>query len=34
MARLVSTSFGETNLSLEHWQLVKELERLRMERLK
>ncbi|WRX12233.1 Mini-chromosome maintenance complex-binding protein - like 1 [Theobroma cacao] len=34
MARLVSTSFGETSLSMEHWQMVKELERLRMERLK
>ncbi|XP_022743028.1 mini-chromosome maintenance complex-binding protein isoform X2 [Durio zibethinus] len=34
MARLVSSSFGETCLSLEHWQMVKELERLRRERLK
>ncbi|KAJ4970296.1 hypothetical protein NE237_003395 [Protea cynaroides] len=34
MARLMSVSFGETCLSLEHWQMVKELERLRLERLK
>ncbi|XVE90970.1 hypothetical protein DITRI_Ditri20bG0118200 [Diplodiscus trichospermus] len=34
MARLVSSSFGESCLSLEHWQMVKELERLRRERLK
>ncbi|KAL5732986.1 hypothetical protein ACOSQ2_032678 [Xanthoceras sorbifolium] len=34
MGRLVSASYGETALSLEHWQMVKELERLRMERLK
>ncbi|KAJ7965139.1 Mini-chromosome maintenance complex-binding protein [Quillaja saponaria] len=34
MARLVSASFGETCLSLEHWQMVKELERMRKERLK
>ncbi|XP_068641394.1 mini-chromosome maintenance complex-binding protein [Aristolochia californica] len=34
MARLMTASFGETNLSLEHWQMVKELERLRKERLK
>ncbi|XP_043703405.1 mini-chromosome maintenance complex-binding protein [Telopea speciosissima] len=34
MARLMSVSFGETCLSLEHWQMVKELERLRQERLK
>ncbi|OIW20034.1 hypothetical protein TanjilG_31952 [Lupinus angustifolius] len=33
MGRLMSLSFGETNLSLEHWQMVKELERLRRERL-
>lgn len=33
MGRLMSVSFGETCLSLEHWQMVKELERLRMERL-
>ncbi|KAL1823930.1 hypothetical protein ACET3Z_010708 [Daucus carota] len=32
MGRLVSMSFGETCLSLEHWQMVKELERLRCER--
>ncbi|KAF5467528.1 hypothetical protein F2P56_017347 [Juglans regia] len=34
MGRLMSLSFGETCLSLEHWQMVKELERLRRERLK
>ncbi|GMH27107.1 hypothetical protein Nepgr_028950 [Nepenthes gracilis] len=34
MGRLMSLSFGETSLSLRHWQLVKELERLRKERLK
>ncbi|PSS33259.1 Mini-chromosome maintenance complex-binding protein [Actinidia chinensis var. chinensis] len=34
MGRLMSVSFGETCLSLEHWQMVKELERLRRERLK
>ncbi|KAM1141697.1 hypothetical protein FF1_041558 [Malus domestica] len=34
MGRLMSMSFGETSLSLEHWQMVKELERLRRERLK
>ncbi|GAB4827687.1 hypothetical protein Ancab_034573 [Ancistrocladus abbreviatus] len=34
MGRLMSLSYGETSLSLEHWQLVKELERLRKERLK
>ncbi|XP_077239151.1 E2F target protein 1 (ETG1) [Tasmannia lanceolata] len=34
MARSMSLSFGETCLSLEHWQMVKELERLRKERLK
>ncbi|GFZ15094.1 E2F target protein 1 [Actinidia rufa] len=33
MGRLLSVSFGETCLSLEHWQMVKELERLRRERL-
>ncbi|KAA8533987.1 hypothetical protein F0562_031504 [Nyssa sinensis] len=33
MGRLMSVSFGETSLSLEHWQMVKELERLRRERL-
>lgn len=32
MGRLMSLSFGETSLSLEHWQMVKELERLRWER--
>ncbi|XAR66020.1 hypothetical protein NMG60_11012059 [Bertholletia excelsa] len=34
MARLMSLSFGETALSLEHWQMVKELERIRKERLR
>lgn len=34
MARLISVSYGETELSLEHWQMMKELERLRKERLK
>ncbi|KAK9282820.1 hypothetical protein L1049_011043 [Liquidambar formosana] len=34
MGRLMSMSFGETCLSLEQWQMVKELERLRRERLK
>ncbi|XP_022890993.1 mini-chromosome maintenance complex-binding protein [Olea europaea var. sylvestris] len=33
MGRLISTSFGETCLTMEHWQMVKELERLRRERL-
>ncbi|KAH7841269.1 hypothetical protein Vadar_027775 [Vaccinium darrowii] len=32
MSRLMSASFGETCMSLEHWQMVKELERLRRER--
>ncbi|KAL6581274.1 hypothetical protein OROMI_007197 [Orobanche minor] len=32
MGRLMSVSFGETCLSMEHWQMVKELERLRKER--
>nr|GEY52971.1 hypothetical protein [Tanacetum cinerariifolium] len=34
MGRLMSVSFGETCLSNEHWQMVKEMERLRKERLK
>ncbi|KAI4306951.1 hypothetical protein L6164_030188 [Bauhinia variegata] len=34
MGRLISLSFGETCLSLEHWEMVKELEKLRRERLK
>nr|VDD15795.1 unnamed protein product [Brassica oleracea] len=34
MARMMSVSYGETSLSLEHWQMVLELERLRKERLK
>lgn len=33
MGRLVSISFGEISLTLEHWQMAKELERLRRERL-
>ncbi|KAH6773875.1 E2F target protein 1 [Perilla frutescens var. frutescens] len=33
MGRLMSVSFGETCLSMEHWQMVKELERLGKERL-
>ncbi|XXG85926.1 hypothetical protein AAC387_Pa11g0921 [Persea americana] len=34
MARLMAASFGETFLSMEHWQMVKEMERLRLERFK
>uniref|UniRef100_A0A0D3BNY1 Potassium transporter n=1 Tax=Brassica oleracea var. oleracea TaxID=109376 RepID=A0A0D3BNY1_BRAOL len=34
MARMMSVSYDETTLSLEHWQMVLELERLRKERLK
>ncbi|XP_039002478.1 mini-chromosome maintenance complex-binding protein-like [Hibiscus syriacus] len=34
MGRLISSSLGETNLALEHWQMVKEMERLRKERVK
>ncbi|XP_047334713.1 mini-chromosome maintenance complex-binding protein [Impatiens glandulifera] len=33
MGRLMSISYGETSLSHEHWQMVKELESLRRERL-
>ncbi|KAJ3693792.1 hypothetical protein LUZ60_009272 [Juncus effusus] len=33
MAQLMAASFGEKNLSLEHWQMVKEIERLRKLRL-
>uniref|UniRef100_A0A3Q7GSM8 Uncharacterized protein n=1 Tax=Solanum lycopersicum TaxID=4081 RepID=A0A3Q7GSM8_SOLLC len=33
MGRLISLSFGETALTLEYWQMAKELERLRIERL-
>ncbi|KAF5205635.1 Mini-chromosome maintenance complex-binding protein [Thalictrum thalictroides] len=33
MARLMSASFGETRLTMEHWQMAKELERRRKERL-
>ncbi|KAG6415959.1 hypothetical protein SASPL_123380 [Salvia splendens] len=32
MGRLMSVSFGATSLSMEHWQMVKELERLRKNR--
>ncbi|KAJ1282456.1 hypothetical protein BS78_03G053300 [Paspalum vaginatum] len=32
MAQIMASSFGEKSLSLEHWQMVKELERLRKER--
>ncbi|KAK1415433.1 hypothetical protein QVD17_31214 [Tagetes erecta] len=34
MGRLMGVSFGETSLSHEQWQMVKEMERLRKERLK
>ncbi|KAL4033310.1 hypothetical protein IC575_006397 [Cucumis melo] len=34
IGRLICASYGETSLSLEHWQMVKELERLRRERLR
>ncbi|KAK9059703.1 hypothetical protein SSX86_020407 [Deinandra increscens subsp. villosa] len=34
MGRLMASSFGETCLSHEHWQMVKEMERLRKDRLK
>lgn len=34
MTELMSASFGEKNFSLEHWQMIKELERLRKDRLK
>ncbi|KAJ4769054.1 Mini-chromosome maintenance complex-binding protein [Rhynchospora pubera] len=33
MAQLMAASFGEKSLSVEHWQMVKEIERLRKERL-
>ncbi|GLJ14702.1 hypothetical protein SUGI_0238350 [Cryptomeria japonica] len=33
MARLVSLSFGEKTMSMDHWQIVKDLERQRSERL-
>jgi hypothetical protein len=33
MAQIIASSFGEQSLSLEHWQMVKELERLRKQRL-
>jgi Mini-chromosome maintenance replisome factor len=32
MAQLMAASFGEKKLSVEHWQMVKEMERLRKER--
>ncbi|XP_076940765.1 mini-chromosome maintenance complex-binding protein-like [Bidens hawaiensis] len=34
MGRLMAVSFGETSLSNEHWQMVKEMERSRKDRLK
>ncbi|CAL9123278.1 unnamed protein product [Musa textilis] len=34
MAELMSASFGEKCVTLEHWQMIKELERLRKERLR
>ncbi|XP_039810547.1 mini-chromosome maintenance complex-binding protein-like isoform X2 [Panicum virgatum] len=33
MAQIIASSFAEKSLSLEHWQMVKELERLRKQRL-
>ncbi|KAL6848125.1 hypothetical protein ACP4OV_022253 [Aristida adscensionis] len=33
MAQIMASSFGEKSLSIEHWQMVKELERLRKQRL-
>jgi hypothetical protein len=33
MAQITASSFGEKSLSLEHWQMVKELERLRKQRM-
>ncbi|XP_062193601.1 mini-chromosome maintenance complex-binding protein [Phragmites australis] len=33
MAQIMASSFGEKSLSMEHWLMVKELERLRKERL-
>ncbi|XP_074287149.1 mini-chromosome maintenance complex-binding protein [Silene latifolia] len=34
MGRLMSLSYGDTSLSAEHWQMVKEMERLRKERVR
>ncbi|XP_065872936.1 mini-chromosome maintenance complex-binding protein isoform X2 [Euphorbia lathyris] len=34
MGRLICASFGETSLTMEHWELAKELERQRRERFK
>jgi Mini-chromosome maintenance replisome factor len=31
MAQLMAANFGEKYLSIEHWQMVKEMERLRKE---
>jgi len=33
MAQIMALSFGEKSLSLEHWHMVKELERLRKQRM-
>ncbi|KAF0920336.1 hypothetical protein E2562_034803 [Oryza meyeriana var. granulata] len=33
MAQIMAASFGENSLNMNHWQMVKELERLRKERL-
>ncbi|KAK1661867.1 hypothetical protein QYE76_050026 [Lolium multiflorum] len=33
MAQITASSFGEKSLSMEHWQMVKELERLRKQRI-
>ncbi|KAL6627366.1 hypothetical protein ACP70R_031092 [Stipagrostis hirtigluma subsp. patula] len=33
MAQIMASSFGEKSLSMEHWQMVKEIERLRKQRL-
>lgn len=33
MAELMCASFGEKSLTLEHWRMTMELERLRKERL-
>jgi hypothetical protein len=33
MAQITASSFGEKSLSMEHWQMVKELERLRKQRM-
>ncbi|KAM0889156.1 hypothetical protein ACQ4PT_027891 [Festuca glaucescens] len=33
MAQITASSFGEKSISMEHWQMVKELERLRKQRM-